>query len=305
MKRLLLIALAILIAGPSHAMARMAQQQVNLVQTAQKVTIEKGTVYVNGKEVADSNLPPSLRQLDSEVNMTFWTSNNALLEINGMPFVFENGSFREAGPNEKTDRNVRVVFTSENNGANFRLYESPEVVSGYLVRSQDANSEVMKSYVAQLRERAEEFNKLTFELKEVAPESSQLARQMVVEAENTARLASIFPRVEYEAYMGNMQNQNRRLYEELVREREMEMRTHQLAQAIQSATDQETRDAHENELRSVLTEIFELKQANRRKEIQQLEGQLKDLRSRLEERESLKQDIIDSRLNDLLNLHRW
>lgn len=304
MKRLLLIALALLIVGPSHAMS-LAQQQVNLVQAAQKVTIEDGIVYVNGKKVADENLPPSLRQLDSDVNMTFWTSNNALLEINGMPFVFENGTFREAAQDEKTDRNVRVVFISENNGANFRLYESPEVVTGYVVRSQDANAEVMKNYVAQLREQAEEFNKLTFELKEVAPQSSELARQMVVEAENTARLASIFPRVEYESYMGSMQNQNRRLYEELVREREMEMRTHQLAKSIQTATGEEAREAYEKELRSILTEIFELKQANRRKEIHQLEGQLKDLRSRLEERESLKQDIIDSRLNDLLNLHRW
>jgi len=305
MKRLLLIAFSIFLFTPSVSQARLAQQAVNLVQAAQKVTIENGTVYVNGKRVTENNLPAGLRELDSDVNMTFWTSSNALLEINGTPFVFENGSFRAADPSEKSNRNVMMVFNSQDNGAHVRLYEAPEVVSGYVVRPQDPGSEVMKSYVAQLRERAEEFNKLTFELKEVAPESSALARQMVVEAENTARLASAFPRVEYEAYLGSMQNQNRRLYEELVRERDMEMRTHQLAQAIQAAETDDARRAHEKELRSVLTEIFELKQANRRKEIQQLENQLEELQSRLEQRESLKEDIIESRLNDLLRLHRW
>jgi hypothetical protein len=306
MKRLLLIAIAVLIAAAPEAHARVAQQKVNLVKAAEKVSIEQGTVYVNGKEVADRDLPSGLRDLSSDVNMTFWTMDNSLIEINGSMFVFEEGTFRDAAPGEKSNRNVMVTFSSDNSGgADVRLYEAPEASFGYVVRTGDADGHVMKDYVAQLRERAEEFNKLTFELKEVSPQSSQLARQMVVEAENTARLASIFPRVEYEAYMGSMQNQNRRLYEELVRERDMEMRTHQLAQAIQAATTEEAREQHQAELRDILTEIFELKQANRQKEIEQLEQQLKELQSRLEDREALKEDIIESRLNDLLNLHRW
>jgi len=306
MKRLLLIAIAVLVAGAPGAQARVAQQKVNLVKAAEKVSIEQGAVYVNGKEVADRDLPEGLRDLSSEVNMTFWTMDNSLIEINGSMFVFEEGSFRDAAPGEKSNRNVMVTFSSDNNGgADVRLYEAPEASFGYVVRSGDTERHVMRDYVAQLRERADEFNKLTFELKEVSPQSSQLARQMVVEAENTARLASLFPRVEYEAYMGSMQNQNRRLYEELVRERDMEMRTHQLAQAIQAANTEAEQKEHLEELRKILTEIFELKQANREKEIQQIEQQLKELQSRLEDREALKEDIIESRLNDLLNLHRW
>lgn len=287
------------------ASAALFQQRVSVVPVAEKVSIERGTVFVNGKQVDDSSLPSGLRDLSSDVNMTFWTSDNALIEINGATFVFENGTFQDADPSERSKRNVMVMFSSEDNGADVRLYEAPAAVSGYVVRGRNAEGEVMQNYVAQLRQQAEEFNKLTFELKNVAPQTNELARQMVVEAENTARLASVLPRVEYEAYLGSIQNQNQRLYQELMREREMEMRTHQLAQAIHRAESDDEREAHEKELRDILTEIFELKQANREKEIDQLEQQLKELQSRLEDRESLKKDIIESRLNDLLNLHRW
>ena len=305
MKKLLLILFIAMIAGIPDASAELAQQRISVVPVAEKVMIERGTVFVNGKKVDESALPAGLRDLSSDVNMTFWTADNALIEINGSTFVFENGTFKDADPSERSERNVMVMFSSEDNGANVRLYEAPVATGSYVIRGRDRETEVMRNYVAQLREQAEEFNKLTFEFKEVAPETNELARQMVVEAENTARLASVLPRVEYEAYLGSLQNQNQRLYQELMRERDMEMRTHQLAQAIHLAETADQRANHEQELRDILTEIFELKQANREKEIEQLEKQLKELQSRLEDRESLKKDIIESRLNDLLNLHRW
>lgn len=305
MKKIVFILLTAVITSLPDASAALYQQQVSVVPVAEKISIERGTVFVNGKQVDESALPAGLRDLSSDVNMTFWTADNALIEINGSTFVFEKGTFREADPSERSDRNVVVTFSSDDNGANVRLYEAPIAVGNYVVRGRNADTEVMRSYVAQLREQAEEFNKLTFEFREAAPQTNELARQMVAEAENTARLASVLPRVEYEAYLGSLQNQNQRLYQELMRERDMEMRTHQLAQAIHQADSAEQRAVHEQELRQILTEIFELKQANREKEIVQLEKQLKELQSRLEDRESLKEDIIESRLNDLLTLHRW
>ncbi|MDA0874697.1 MAG: hypothetical protein O3C45_06485 [Bacteroidetes bacterium] len=305
MKHLILTLLAaVLLSVPGSA--RSLQHAIQLEPIATKVSIEDGKVFVNGKRVDHSRLPDGLRSLDTKVRLTFWTTDNALIEINNQTFLFEDNSFRIASPNEKSQRNVRAVFSSQGNGPDVRLYEAPQVTGGYLVTtSSGAKADAMNSYVAQLRERAEEFNKLTFELKEVLPEGNDLGRQMVVEAENTARIASVLPQVEYEAYLGSLQSRNRQLYEELQRERTMEMRTHELARAARSAATTRERETHLAELRNVLTEIFELKQANRRKEIQQLERQLKELQGRLAERESLKKDIIDSRLADLLNLHRW
>lgn len=305
MKHIFSLLLAALILS-APVSARSLQQAVQLVPAAQKVSIEDGQVYLNGKRVDDSRLPEGLRSLDPDVNLSFWTTNDAILEINGQTYVFEDDRFRLAAPGEKAKRNAMVIFSSQADKADVRLYEAPQVATGYYVASPaGVKADAMNSYVSQLRERAEEFNKLTFELKEVVPESNELARQMVVEAENAARIASILPRVEYEAYLGSMQSQNRQLYEELQRERTMEMRTHELARAARAANTTQEREKHMKELRGVLTEIFELKQANRRKEIEQLERQLNELQSRLTDRESLKKDIIDSRLADLLNLHRW
>jgi predicted ester cyclase len=304
MKHLLSILLAaVLLSMPGSA--RSLQHALQIVPTAKKVTIDDGQVYLNGKRVDDSRLPEGLRTLDPDVSLTFWTGENALFEINGQSFVFEDDRFRIASPNETTRRNVVMVFSGQEDGANIRLFEAPQVATGYYVTSAGDKEATMNSYVSQLRERAEEFNKLTFELKEVVPESNELARQMVVEAENAARIASFLPRVEYEAYLGSLQSQNRQLYDELQRERSMEMRTHELARAARQAATTQERESHMKELRGVLTEIFELKQANRRKEIEQLERQLKELQGRLAERESLKKDIIESRLDDLLELHRW
>lgn len=305
MKHLLFTLLAALLLS-APVSARAMQQSIRLVPAAQKISIENGQVYLNGKRMDNSRLPEGLRSLDPKVNLSFWTTDNAFIEINGQSFVFEDDSFRVAAPDEKTKSNALAVFSTQADQADVRLYEAPHVTTGYYVASPaGVKADAMNSYVSQLRERAEEFNKLTFELKEVVPESNELARQMVVEAENAARIASILPRVEYESYLGSLQSQNRQLYEELQRERAMETRTHELARAARMADTAQERDKHMKELRGVLTEIFELKQANRRKEIEQLERQLQDLQGRLAERESLKKDIIDSRLADLLNLHRW
>ena len=306
MKHTLLTLLAIALLSASPASARVAQQAVQVVPVAKKISIEDGRVFLNGKQVDNARLPDGLRNLDDNVSLTFWTSDNALIEINGQTFVFEGNQFREAGPDEKADRNVMVVFSGQSNGTNVSLFEAPQATATYQLRSRPTGeAHAMQSYVTQLRERAEEFNKLTFELKEVVPEGNELARQMVVEAENAARIANILPHVEYESYLGSLQAENKVLYEELQRERQMEMRTHQLAMAARNAATSQEREKHITELRSVLTEIFELKQDNRQQEIEQLEQQLNELQERLAERESLKKDIIESRLADLLNLHRW
>ena len=306
MRTTLYTLLVLFLIGTTSAHARVVQQTIDMVQVAQKISIEDGQVFVIGKRVDASKLPAGLQQLGKDVNMSFWTKDEALLEINGQTFVFEEGLFREADPQEKNERNVMVVFSSEKDGPNVRLYEAPHRNVRYTVATPEGvPARAMDTYVAQLRKQAEEFNKLTFELKEVVPEGNDLARQLVVEAENAARIANILPRVEYEAYLGSLQQENMQLYEELQRERDMEMRTHRLAHAARSAESEAERNEHMEELRSVLTEIFELKQANRRKEIKQLEQQLTQLNERLAERESLKKDIIESRLADLMNLHRW
>ena len=51
-------------------------------------------------------------------------------------------------------------------------------------------------------------------------------------------------------------------------------------------------------------EIFELKQENRRREIEALQEQLRELREALAQRERFRDEIIDRRLDELTNESR-
>ncbi len=59
------------------------------------------------------------------------------------------------------------------------------------------------------------------------------------------------------------------------------------------------------ELRSALEKIFQLKQENRRVEIEQLSLRLTELKERLKERESLRDEIVENRIRELLEQYRW
>lgn len=97
------------------------------------------------------------------------------------------------------------------------------------------------------------------------------------------------------AYMQGLSERDRALYERLVREREMEAEAYRLAQQIRLSADPSLR----SQLRDKLDAMFELKQENRREEIRQVEEVLQALRQRLQEREAMRDDIIQHRMREL------
>lgn len=101
-------------------------------------------------------------------------------------------------------------------------------------------------------------------------------------------------------YLEAIQQRHERLYERLMRERRMEAETYELARAIQQLAPGEDRQRYLDSLRTTLDEIFELKQENRRREIQQLENQLNELQRRLEERERVREQMIEQRIHQLV-----
>ncbi|RMH55858.1 MAG: hypothetical protein D6685_13760 [Bacteroidetes bacterium] len=115
-----------------------------------------------------------------------------------------------------------------------------------------------------------------------------------------ARIEADEARTEMQRYLDDLRNQNTRLFERLVRERQMEMETRALAARIQQMPEGRERDALIEQLRARLDEIFELKQQNRHQEIAQLEIQLETLRREMQERERLRKRIVEQRLRELL-----
>jgi len=97
-----------------------------------------------------------------------------------------------------------------------------------------------------------------------------------------------------------MQQRHKQLYERLMHERQMEAETYDLARVIRQLPPGAEQQQYLDSLRTTLNEIFELKQENRRREIQQLENQITELRRRLEKREDMRDEMVEQRIQQLI-----
>ena len=273
-------------------------------QTQHKVTIENGIVFVNGKQIAEKDLPESLADLSKTTTLQFWGDANAIMELNGIAYMVSDGKLLEAPKDLVQSGNLHVLFSTDEN-IPVRLIERAPEAKNWVVRSNDA-SRTYTGYVKALNERADEVENIRLKIESGAvPEQAILARQLSVEAENAARLVRSFPMVQFETYLNEIQDNDRILYNELIREHEMEAQTHHLAMKIREAESRTDQEEATEELREALESIFELKQENRRVEIEQLSLRLSELKERLKERESLKDDIVENRIRELLEQYRW
>jgi hypothetical protein len=102
-------------------------------------------------------------------------------------------------------------------------------------------------------------------------------------------------------YLNDVQKANRQLYERLVRERTMEQQAQNLAHMIRMLPDDSgERGAKVDSLRALLNTIFELKQENRRREIERLQRQIQEVQRSLQKRREMRERMIEHRLDQLL-----
>lgn len=102
-------------------------------------------------------------------------------------------------------------------------------------------------------------------------------------------------------YLNDVQQANRELYEQLVRERSMEERARELARVIRLLPeDGDERAAKIDTLQGLLHDIFDLKQENRRREIERLQREIKELQRRLQRRRQMREQMIGRRLDQLI-----
>jgi len=104
-------------------------------------------------------------------------------------------------------------------------------------------------------------------------------------------------------YLSDVQKANRQLYERLIRERTMEKEAQNLARVIRMLPDDsDERRPKVDSLRTLLNDIFDLKQENRRREIERLQRQIQEVQQSLQERRQMRDRMIDRRLNQLLGV---
>jgi len=278
----------------------------SFAQVSQKVKIEKGKVFVNGTKQADEKLPVALRTLPSTSNFSFVSSDGTFLKLAGHYYKVDSDRLMEVDGKKIDPDKIVFIYSTGEKGILHQLTGDAQGVPGpYRVQSGDRNVTIAK-YMASMNEKAEEFDNIRFKIDALhAPETAELALELKVGAENVARMAESFPKVQFEAYLADIQDADNMLYVRLVKEQEMEMETHHLAMKIQAAKTRAEQEKYTAQLRESLNQIFQLKQENRQKEIEQLTAKLNDLEKRMKERESLKKDIVENRIKELLDQYRW
>jgi len=112
------------------------------------------------------------------------------------------------------------------------------------------------------------------------------------------------PEASHRQYLDAVQRSSRELYERLQRERQMEQDAQTLARTIRLLPEGAERRAQIDTLRTMLEDIFAVKQENRRREIERLQRQIRDLQNNLQRRAQMRDRMIDRHLRQLIDSTR-
>lgn len=274
------------------------------------LTIRGGDVYINGKMLDRDEVPASLRSQHLDANLSFSGPASPTFEIGGHLYKIENNALVEvtaAEPDEAPAANndrTQVIFRSAPPESQRRRMEAEASDTSnqtgsysYFVSSNGADDPnvAMQQYVIELKQNAEELNELSATLQQ--RQARDLIREVQFQAEQAAKLAQELPYLEMQNYV---KQSNQLLYQRLVSELELERETQRIAAEVRQLPRGEAREHKIAELREMLGDILELKQENRRLEIDQLEEQLAILKERFAEREEMKKRLIDRRIKELV-----
>lgn len=100
-------------------------------------------------------------------------------------------------------------------------------------------------------------------------------------------------------YMQMLRAQSEQLYAAVQREYALEHAAEQRAYRIRQMAPGPARTAHLDTLRQTVTQLFDLKQANRRRELRHLQQQVEAMQQRMRERAAHRDAMIEQRIHQL------
>lgn len=292
----------------------LATQATAQNETTRSLTIRDGQVHIDGRLIPQNQLPASLATDGIQVQYTFSGDVRPVIDVNGEFFVVERDGLRPAEQSERHRASVtlgqgRAPNGQSGRGFSFVIGDEDEDFSSFTAPHVAGVGRQARALAAQAMRFQELQSRLERgidgqDLQELTHAAEHLSRK----AEEAALAAEALPRLELQSYLAGIQKHDQELFDLLLKEREIEQETIHLSREIRGMADGAERDARVDDLRRKLDEAFELKQTNRRREIQQLEARLVELQEKLEERERMRGEIIDNRLRQLLRLdneYKW
>ncbi len=230
-----------------------------------------GELSVNGQVVSLKNLPSGL---DARQEFLFsWTGDEAqVVQLGNVFYRVQRADVRQISPQELVDYGTPVVSLGESKLRN----PNPSYANRQLV--------------TQLNELAADIDG--------ASQMEQAA--LKAGAVQAAQTAAVLPHLELQSYWYGVQQEDPKLYAGYIEEQQIFARTQQLAEAILLLPQSERRTGLENELHGLLSQFFDLKQENRKREIVLLENRLEELQRLLDQRYRKRDQMIEARFKELV-----
>jgi hypothetical protein len=249
------------------------------------VIVRDGALSVNGSIIPVGEMPDGIDLRGVSFVLSVSGDARPIVDLGRKLYTVEDGKLVPFIPGERRAFHLRRDDDASFPGLSWRAAESAQHVF------------FLNQRAAELERVAEEIR--VVDAREMRPRADHIAR-IVTRANEVAQVARELPDMEIRHYMVRMREQDGALYERLVREQQMEFETLEMARRVWHIGRTPTPSAEAERLTSRLVEIFELKQENRRYEIQTLERQLQELRERLLERERQRDVIIEQRFRQLV-----
>ncbi len=294
-----LLALPMLILAAGTAAAQLPDSLRGDDPTLRSFRIEgDGAVFIDGRKVSPDKLPEGFPPEGVSAYYMFSPGPDADLKIQidgGKQYVLKGDTLvLYASPDAELD--VSDYFRGK------YPPEPPDAASVLILPTPPVPPDViMLQKAGDLREQARRLQDLQGRWAESQTnEVHQMLEEMTMHAAEAARTASEFPHIQMQHYLSDIQDNNKGLFDQLMSERLMEHETAIMARKVAAMEKGKARRDSIAVLRERLTDIFELKQENRRREVEQLEEKLQELQKAVSERERLGDQIVDRRLQELL-----
>lgn len=246
--------------------------------------IRDGEVRVDDRTVPQNEWPTSLKVEGVDLTFSFSGIDRPVVKIGDSYYVIAERSLSEMDANTYRD----LLSAQDADGAGWYRVGFSDAMTKNQMRELDRKAAKMRELSEELAARPTE-------------EENLLAEEMKQTAQIAAEMAAELPKVQALSYWDQVKATDRDLYDQLVREWQLEAEIQELARRIrQESVSGGDTDAQVGQLRSLLEAAFELKQNNRRREIKQLEQQLHSLDNEMRKREDARRTIIDRRLDELI-----
>ncbi len=283
---LFVLSILTLVAGTAWAQQPRVHSFQDKAPGRRSLEIRNGAVFIDGRQLDPDNLPEGFPPEGAAVEYVFFPGSDEDLKIQvrgGLQYILKGDTLR----------------LSLNNSLWPGFFDAP--VLFIPADSLDAVGDLFEQKAEVLFEQAKRMQDLQHRFAEGnTNELQQMMEEMTLYASEAARTASEFPHIQMQRYLQDIQDADQALFDRLIREQRMEREALTMARKFAVMEEGEARRDSIAALRERLTEIFELKQGNRRREVEQLEGKLQELRQAIIERERFRDEIVDRRLKELL-----